>query len=166
MSAPVESVILCEGFHDDSGAAPRAESALQSIKDRVVKADSNAAALPEGDPSVDGGATIVSTVLWSADDAPAPHLPAQQTLERLVCAALRAAYPKRAAAVAQWLSSRPDAASPGPKEHAWSHMAGWYGASGCDDFYQAVWRDAAVIAELEARLEKSGAERVAAALSG
>jgi hypothetical protein len=48
-------------------------------------------------------------------------------------------------------------ASAGPKEHAWSHMAGWYADKGCDDFYQALWRDDAVIPHLRSRLEASGA---------
>ena len=43
-----------------------------------------------------------------------------------------------------------------PKEHAWSHMAGWYADAGCDEFYQAVWRDGHVVTELEARLRANG----------
>jgi hypothetical protein len=35
-------------------------------------------------------------------------------------------------------------------------MAGWYADAGCDEFYQAVWRDGPVAAELEARLRANG----------
>ena len=46
-----------------------------------------------------------------------------------------------------------------PKDHAWSHMAGWYGAKGCDEFYQALWNDEAVSAQLEKRLVANGSWR-------
>jgi hypothetical protein len=87
------------------------------------------------------------------------------TLEGLVCAAFRAAYPDRARAVAAWLASRPHPPEVSPKEHAWSHMAGWYATGNCDDFYQGVWRDPAVATQLEARLRASGAWRIAEALA-
>jgi hypothetical protein len=137
----------------------------QGIESRVAAADSAWNRLPDGDLSIDGGATLISTVFWSADDHAASHLPGKQTLESLVCAALCAAYPDRAVAVATWLSSRPAAPPAGPKEYAWSHMAGWYGSSGCDEFYQAVWRDPAVTAELEGRLRRSGSFRVVETLA-
>jgi len=136
-----------------------------SVEKRVRQADPAATTASDGDFSVDGGATLVSVVLWSAADSETPELPARQTLERLVCAALRAAYPERAAAVAAWLSARPAPPPSTPKEHAWSHMAGWYADKSCDEFYQAVWRDDAVARQLRARLEASGAWRVAAALA-
>src|SRR5262249_972525 len=107
----------------------------------------------------------ISIIFWRAEDPAADHLPGQQTLERLVCAALCEAYPDRAAAVATWLASRPLAPPAGPKEHAWSHMAGWDGEHNCDDFYQAVWRDARVVAQLERRLRASGSYRVVEALA-
>lgn len=138
---------------------------LQSIEQRVNAAGSAWMRLGGGELALDAGATLVSVVLWSVDEPPAAHLPEKQTLERLVCAALCAAYPDRAGAVATWLASRPAAPAAGPKEHAWSHMAGWYGAQGCDDFYQALWRDPAVAAELRRRLEATGAWRTIEALA-
>ncbi len=83
-------------------------------------------------------------------------MPAKQTLERLVCAALCAAYPGRGATIAAWLASCGPAPAESPKDHAWSHMAGWYAEAGCDEFYQAVWRDERVVVELEARLRTNG----------
>jgi hypothetical protein len=67
-----------------------------------------------------------------------------------------------------WLRSRhspPGSTAGGAKEHAWSHMAGWYASHNCDDFYHAVWRDEKVAPELEVRLRASGALRVADALA-
>jgi hypothetical protein len=136
-----------------------------SIERRVRQADPAATTTGDGDFSIDGGATLVSVVLWCADDIGGLELPAHQTLERLVCSALRAAYPERAAAVAAWLATRPAPPPSTPKEHAWSHMAGWYADKNCDDFYQAVWRDDAVAHQLRARLEASGAWRIASALA-
>jgi len=119
----------------------------------------------EGDFALDDGATLVSPVVWEAPDASGPGLPDQQTLERLVCAAIVAAYPDRGPAVAQWLVSRPQAPQAGPKELGWSYMAGWYAERGCEGFYRAVWEDPAVAAQLEDRLRKAGAWRVAEALT-
>lgn len=84
-----------------------------------------------GDLLLDGS-TIVSAVCWEAGDPPTVSLPAQQCLERLVCAALVAAYPQRGPAVSIWLDSRPEAPVAGPKEFAWSHMAGWYAEYGSE----------------------------------
>jgi hypothetical protein len=96
-------------------------------------------------------------VLWRCDDPQSDEIPAKQTLERLVCASLRQAYPDRAVAVRSWLAARPDPPPPTPKEHSWSYMAGWYGEHGCDDFFQAIWRDPTTRAALLMRLSQSGA---------
>lgn len=111
------------------------------------------------------GRTSLSLVRWEAGDAPRPGLPNQQTLERLVSAAVTAAYPQRAPAVQQWVDSRPDGPPPGPKEFAWSYMAGWYAEFGCQAFYEEVWRDERIAEELTARLTACGAWRVAEALA-
>jgi len=118
-----------------------------------------------GDFLLDGGATIVSVVRWEASDSPAAGLPNQQTLERLVCAAVVAAHPNRGAAVQGWLDSRPNGPEAGPKEFAWSHMAGWYAEQGCEAFYRVVWTDENVVSELESRLSQCGAWRIAEALA-
>lgn len=141
---------------DPAGLALRTAGLRASVEIRVAKADPSWSTNANADLAIDGGATLVSTVFWSAADPVSPELPAKQTLERLVCAALCAAYPGRGATIAAWLASRVPAPPEGPKEHAWSHMAGWYADAGCDEFYQAVWRDALVVAELESRLRSNG----------
>jgi hypothetical protein len=112
-----------------------------------------------------GGATTVSLIRWEVRDPLAPGLPNEQTLERLVCAALVAAYPSRAPAVQGWLDSRPEAPKAGPKEFGWSYMAGWYAEFGCATFYQKIWLDKRVAAELKSRLMECGAWPIAEALA-
>lgn len=148
------------------GEGSRSSSLIQSIEQRIAAAPSDMKRLADRDYAVDDGATLISVVLWTADDPHAPHLPAKQTLERLACAALGAAYPDRAAAVAAWLASRPSAPPPDPKAHAWSHMAGWYADQHCDAFYEALWRDPAIVAPLRSRLERTGAWRIVETLVG
>jgi hypothetical protein len=128
--------------------------------------DPSATVNADGNIEVDGGATMVALIRWEVTDPPAPGLPDQQTLERLVSAALAAAYPPRAKAVQDWLNSRPACPAPDPKEHAWSYMAGWYAEHGCEDFYSNLWRDAAVVRELESRLRSAGAWQIADAGAG
>ena len=141
---------------DVAGLALRAAGLRTAVESRVAKAAPAWTTNADADLALDGGATLVSTIFWSAADPVSPQLPAKQTLERLVCAALCAAHPGRGATIATWLASRAPMPPESPKEHAWSHMAGWYAEAGCDEFYQAVWRDALVVAELEARLRANG----------
>ncbi len=157
--------------------AASVSATLDAVAERARRADAAFKRLPAGDLSLDGGATLVSVVVWSSEDD-SPDLPRKQTLERLVCAALRGAYPERAAAVASWLRGRPEPPfarvedgqsaerrlSVEPKEHAHSYFAGWFAEHGCDDFFRAVWRDAAVAAQMESRLRASGAWRIASSL--
>ena len=112
-----------------------------------------------------GGRTLVCLIRWEADDQVAAGLPNQQTLERLVCAALVAAYPDRGPAVQDWLDSRPDAPAAGPKEFGWSHMAGWHADQGCEAFFRVLWKNQSVVTQLESRLRQCGAWRVAEALA-
>jgi hypothetical protein len=44
-------------------------------------------------------------------------------------------------------------------------MSGWYAEHGCDDFYRCLWDDTKVRGELEARLQASGAWKIAEALA-
>ena len=82
------------------------------------------------------------------------------SLERLVCAALNAAYPPRANSVQNWLDSRPHPPNPDPKEHAWSYMAGWYADQSCEAFYSSLWIDPQIVTQLESRLRSSGAWQI------
>ncbi len=138
----------------------------QGILHRVQQLDPGASLNAEGHIEVDGGTVNVALIRWETTDPPAPGLPDQQTLERLVCAALAAAYPQRATSVQDWLDKRADRPPLDPKEHAWSYMAGWYAEHGCEDFYANLWRDAKLASELEARLRSSGAWQIAETLAG
>jgi hypothetical protein len=138
----------------------------QDVLQLALTFDRSAAFNSEGNIDVDGGATTVALVRWETNDKPAPGLPDQQTLERLVSAALVAAYPARAQPVQDWLVSRPAPPPADPKDHAWSYMAGWYAEHGCQDFYSNLWRDAAVASQLESRLRLSGAWQIAESVAG
>jgi len=112
----------------------------------------------DGTIAIDQTTLLISLIHWRAEDATSPHLPNQQTLERLVCASVFAAYPERGGIVQNWLGSRTsDAPVAGVKEFALSHMAGWYADQGCDAFYRCLWSDAAIAIELKSRLQSSGA---------
>ncbi len=106
---------------------------------------------------IDDGRTEVCAIAWQAADPPTPGLPPGQTLERLVASALLAAYPGRGPTVQRWLDSRSGGPPAGPKEHAWSYMAGWYAEFGCEAFYRQLWDDSKVARELEDRLTAAGA---------
>jgi hypothetical protein len=137
----------------------------QDVLHQTQQIDPAASMNANGEIELDGGATKVSLVRWEVSDPTARGLPVQQTLERLVSAAQAAAYPARAAAVQNWLDARPSPPGPDPKEHAWSYMAGWYAEHGCEAFYANLWKDAGIVAELEARLRASGAWQIAATLA-
>jgi len=118
-------------------------------------------------------ATQVSVVQWRAADAARPGIPAKQTLERLICAAMVAAYPDCGVPVQAWLDSRPDGPSriaehgeaAQTKAFAWSYQAGWFPHRAGDDFFRAVWQDEAIAAQLEKRLAANGAWAIAQALA-
>jgi hypothetical protein len=73
--------------------------------------------------------------------------------------------PPAAVSFMNWLDARPGPPPAGPKEHAWSYMAGWHAEHGCEDFYSNLWRDAAIVRELESRLRSSGAWQLAQAMA-
>ena len=101
--------------------------------------------------------TTLVLVSWRANDGVLPGLPGKQTLERLICAAVVAAYPDRGSSVQTWLDNRPGAAPAGPKHFGWSYYAGWYAHHGADDHYHPLWEDERAASELETRLGQSGA---------
>ncbi len=150
---------------DAHGASAKTGFRDQDLRSLVGEFDSSATANDEGDILVFQGTAVVSLVRWEASDALASGLPNQQTLERLVCAALVAAFPDRGPAVQDWLDGRPDGPDAGPKEFAWSYMAGWYGEQGCEAFYKLLWEDDAIAGQLESLLRASGAWRLAEALA-
>ena len=151
------------------GSSPKTGFRRQDLPSWVRRFDDNARQDESGDWLLFGGVVVVSLLRWETNDPIAVGLPEQQTLERLVCAALVAAFPQRGAAVQAWLDGRADAPVAGPKEFAWSHMAGWYAEHGCQEFYSYLWKaetgDGRVREELEKRLRACGAWRIAEALA-
>ncbi len=160
-------LVLCTDSDEVAGAATDTTAALtrQALQD-LLRPFGDFTRDDQGDFILDSGATVVSVIRWEAGDGAAPGLPKQQTLERLVCAAIVAAYPQRGPAVQNWLNGRPEPpATAGPKEFAWSHMAGWDAQFGCDTFYRKLWLDPRIVEEMKPRLVACAAWRVAEALA-
>ena len=101
-----------------AGSLPPVAAGLSrdDVLAEVRKFDPIAALVANDEIALDAGATFVSLIRWEAADPPADGLPMQQSLERLLCAAIVAAYPARASAVQQWLIARPVPPSTGPKD--------------------------------------------------
>ncbi len=100
----------------------------------------------------DGGTTIVLAE-WHAADPVSEGVPNQNSLERLMCSAIKAVYPDYGQAVERWLKSRPSPPPSNPKEHALSYLAGWYAELGSyEAFCTVLWRDARIAPELESRV--------------
>ena len=139
---------------------------LQDLRSLVDELDPSATENEQGDFLLFEGRTTVSLVRWESADDATDGVPSQQSLERLVCGAVVAAYPDRGPAVQNWLDSRPGDPPTGPKEFAWSHMAGWFAQQGCEAFFRVLWQKEPEVAnQLESRLCQSGAWRVAEAFA-
>jgi hypothetical protein len=139
---------------------------LQQLESLAREFDDHATTNADGDIEIYGGETKISLVRWQALDPATPGIPHQQTLERLICAALLAVYQNRGPAVQAWLDSRPDGPVAGPKEYAWSYLAGWYADTGSyEGFCSRLWNNAEIVQQLRPRLEASGTWRVAQALA-
>jgi hypothetical protein len=164
----LERLVINIDADSTASGATVASTGLQraNVEQLARTFDPSAVVNADGEIELDGGATKISLIRWEVSDPPAPGLPDQQTLERLVCAVLAAAYPGRATSVQSWLDSRPGPPGVDPKEHGWSYMAGWYAEHGCEAFYSNQWNDPAVVAELTSRLQSSGAWQIAAMLAG
>lgn len=98
--------------------------------------------------------TLVIPVTWRCEDADDPVLPAKQTLERVVCAALHHVHPNRAKSAREWLASRPDPSEPAAdhKASAGALWAGWHARDGWAYFFEGLWHDPAVREALTGRL--------------
>jgi hypothetical protein len=96
-------------------------------------------------------------LLWSSPEGASDLLPPKQTLERLVCGAIHAAYPERLRDVRGFLDSR---SAPLPqnqgKEEAMSLMAGWNANAGSDSFYRLIWNDDKICSALVKHLTTQG----------
>jgi hypothetical protein len=160
---PLAHLVLNVDVDTSTAGAARA---VEMVRTLVSEVSSTAQRDEAGDFILGASATRVSPVAWYLDRPERAGVPNTQTLERLVCTALYEAYPERAAAVASWLSARPDPSTEAQaKAHAWSYMAGWYAEHGCSDFYEGVWRDPRLAQVLRRYLEDSRAWRVAAMLA-
>lgn len=159
-------VINVDADTNADGSEPSSKSVSQIAVEELLRRE-NIGFQPtaDGHLTIDEGQTEICLVRWDIGDPPQNALPNQQTLERLVCAAMFAAYSDRAECVKNWLASRQNAPVPDGKEYAWSVMAGWYADGGCDDFYRCFWRDEKLVPELESRLKHCGAWQVAERLA-
>ncbi len=164
-TAPLRRLIL----NWDSDAPPSGQDA-SAFRSRLLNLgrefDARTQDSESGEIILDSaeGGTALSLMIWKALDPPKTGLPKLNTLERLVCASLVAAYPARGGAVQRWLDARPDAPDAGPKEFAWSYMAGWAAEQGSETFLRLLWEDAAVARELVKRMEETGSWKVVQSL--
>jgi len=110
---------------------------------------------PEGPHSIAG--IRIWPVVWECPGSD-PGIPPQQTLERIVSAAITSAYAGRGESVESWLGDEPVAEKKNHKNYSMSYFAKWYAQHhGYGNFYRALWRDPAVAGQLESRLRESGA---------
>jgi hypothetical protein len=150
----------------DGSPSVEHELTLHKLEALVSEFDAAARINADGDIEISGGETKISLVPWRTPDPATSGIPHQHTLERLICAALMAVYPNRGPAVQAWLDSRPEAPPAGPKEYAWSYLAGWHADAGSyEGFCSMIWKNELVVEQLRPRLEASGAWRVAQALA-
>lgn len=161
-TCPIDRLILNldSDAEDDSGS--NARDAVRGILIRH-----GATLDPTSVLEADIAGIRVSAVVWECnDEGGIPGIPRKQTLERLVAASIRAAYPDRGPTVEKWLGAEPKGEGPmTPKNYSYSYLAKWYAEHGADDFFRALWRDEAVARQLRQRLEERGAWAVARALT-
>lgn len=159
LDKPWDHLILSvdSDLNADGSPNPTKKITPQGIQD-LASNDNRSVSPITGGFEVDfrGETSQVLLMEWSTFDPSSPGLPNQQTLERLVCAAIKSAYSERADTVQKWLDSRGQPPPPDPKDHAWSYMAGWYAEHGCQDFFRHLWDDEKIMPELRSRLQQSG----------
>jgi hypothetical protein len=144
--------IIWNADHDDAPDQLAVESVARQAGYQSTRPAGNRYEIRVEDRSISLG-----VVTWGCSDEQQRTLPAQQTLERLVCGAISHAYPERGLLVRAWLDTRRIEQEPRPKAFAWSHMAGWYDDRGCEAFLQALWEDEPIRSALQDRLSASGA---------
>ena len=168
-TAPVARLVVNVDADTNADGTPNSTSPLTqiAIENLVRAADANYQRTPAGTFLIDVASdpAEIAMICWRADDPPLPGLPNQQTLERLICAAICAVHPERSQNVENWLNSRHLPPPVGVKEYAHSMMAGWYAKYGCDDFYRCLWDETLVREALIQRLETSGAWAIAQSLA-
>lgn len=149
---PIANVVLVTDRDTDAGETGTRRASFEGFLTKVGASEGR---------FTGSMATQIRLVEWHVAGVPAKvGLPAKETLERLVCAALDQVYPGRGQAIASWLESRPEPPLV-DKEHktiAASHMAGWYSERGYEGLFGAVWEDARTRAALEGLLKDARQE--------
>ncbi len=150
---PINRMILNLDSDAQSGSHDTARDVI-----RGIAAHFGSEAEEPGTAAFDLGGIRTSAVIWECtDEDPIPGVPRKQTLERLVAASIRAAYPGRGSSVEQWLAAEPKGEAVTHKSYGYSYLAKWYYEHGADDFFRALWRDEAVVEQLRQRIEPHGA---------
>lgn len=86
----------------------RAKSERSRLLNLIQREGIYASLAPDGRIWLDGTTACALPLVWHTDDRSGMKgVPDKQTLERLVCAAMAAAYQDRAAHVQDWLDNRP-----------------------------------------------------------
>lgn len=146
-SDPLRGVVVCTDDDRPAGAPPRQDRAwlaqllaAAGVTDLAPPTAGEEAAIR----LIDG--TLVFPVHWRAAPGPDPALPAQQSLERVVCAALQAVHPARVQSAREWLARRPSppADAKDHKAMAGTLWAGWAANDGWARFYEALWEDGGI----------------------
>lgn len=151
-------VNLDSDAENGSGESGALEAIRQIVRDNGGEAASGSA----GPFHLDD--VWIFPVIWECDDPQTPGVPRKQTLERLVTAAIQAAYPDRGPVVADYLAAEPRFEVTPAKSYSYSYYAKWYGNHGVGDFFKAIWLDEAVAHQLRERLEKTGSWETVASL--
>jgi hypothetical protein len=150
---PIDRMIFNLDSDAESGSEDTARDVIRGIAAHFGSEVEN-----PGTGTFDLDGIRTSAVIWQCADEDAPGVPRKQTLERLVAASIRAAYPARGSAVEEWLAAEPKAeAAVTGKNYGYSYLAKWYAQHGADDFFRALWRDEAVVEQLRRRIEADGA---------
>lgn len=146
-------VILNMDADSPDAASTSAEDQIRGIAERLGARGNRSGPFVIGE-------SILHPVVWKCGDPdPTPGVPSRQTLERLVCAAIRASAPERADGAQRWLDDEPRGLKL-PKSYTSSYFAKWYTDHGEGHFHEGIWQDEAVVAELRSRLESQGAWQV------
>ncbi len=150
---PINRMILNLDSDADSGSHDTARDLIRGIATHF-----GSEVEEPGTAVFDLDGIMASAVIWECtDEDPIPGVPRKQTLERLVAASIRAAYPDRGSTVDEWLAAEPKGEVVSHKSYGYSYLAKWYSKHGADDFFRALWRDRAVVEQLHRRLEAHGA---------
>lgn len=142
----------------DGSADPVGGMKPHDLLRRVQEIDPGAALSDHAEILLTGHPSRVNLVSWhTASNGSGDGLPQKQTLERILCAAMNRAHSDRAQPIEAWLASRPDPPPRDPKEHALSHVAGWF--ADCGSYEAAIqkwWASPDLSSHLQEELVAGG----------